>query len=126
MIYTFHDAIRLTNERVPKNKSYSFTAGYASSGLGSSLADYDYSTYGGYKVDAPKMPQAHGNFVDEDSLSENFSTWKDERDAQKQVDYCDMCGTKGELSEGYCLECLMWMKDMEAKDVPPTYALGVR
>jgi asparagine synthetase B (glutamine-hydrolysing) len=125
MIYTFHDATRLTNERVPRNKSYTYTAGYASTGLGSSLADYDYTSYGGYKkpeykLDAPEMPRSHGNLVDED-----FSTWKDERDAQRQKDYCDMCGGLGELSEGYCLECLMWLKEAETKDVPPA-ALEVR
>lgn len=121
MIYTFHDATRLTNERVPRNKSYSFTAGYASSGLGSSLADYDYASYGGgYKLDAPRMPQAHGNLVDEDEHKEDFSTWKDDRDkAHATTDYCDMCGGLGELSEGYCLDCLMWLKEAETKDMPP-------
>jgi len=120
MIYTFHDATRLTNERVPKNKSYSYTAGYASTGLGSSLADYDYGyKRPEYKLDAPRLTGR--TLLDK----EDFSTWKDERDkAHATTDYCDMCGGKSELSEGYCLDCIMWMKDMETKDVPP--ALEVR
>jgi len=124
MIYTFLSPTQLMTERVKKNEK-----GFAYKGM--SWEDYNYT---GHKTLALSTPSKditaycdHGIHYSQKcftcdefpALREDFHTWKDEKKKQEYVDFCDMCGKKAELTEGYCLECITYLDDSTSKDLPP-------
>lgn len=136
-IYTFHTPENMTTEKVKKNKSYTFSY------QGKTWEDYSLDGYKkpeyDYKLDSPSFPK-HKEWVNASDYSkekqdvrEDFRTLEDIDRDRIVTDWCDMCGSKGELTEGYCLECLLWlenegisMKDIPPSDLPPVTSLEVR
>lgn len=118
LIYTFHNATQLTTERVKKNKSFGYLTRASKLDDLNSIEDYLACQRGAqYKLDAP--------LLSEGNVKEDFRTAKDiakESNDDLRKDYCDMCGSLGELTEGICLECITWMDDQgiaSEKDLPP-------
>jgi hypothetical protein len=121
-IYTFHSPENMTTEKVKRNKSIVFS--------------YQGKTWDDFPLDGWKKPEyndkldalqiSEGRKWDYPKEKEDFRTLEDMDRDRITTDWCDMCGSKGELSEGYCLDCIMWMKEEGMKDLPPVNQLEVR
>jgi glutamine phosphoribosylpyrophosphate amidotransferase len=122
-IYTFHTPEGMTTEKVKRNKSVVFS---------SKWDNFDYSSgyhTPGFKLDAPQLSEGgfKKSYTERQAEKEDFRTLGDVEKERAFSDFCDMCGSKGELSEGYCLDCLLWLdQNNVGKDVPPVTSLEVR
>lgn len=139
MIYTFNDSVRITTERVKKNSSgyISKTSWEEYDATGSWKSGYDYDKHKTLALTTPHSADTpassfctHGKHFTQKCFTcdefpaqrEDFSTWKDARKKQASTDFCDMCGKQGELTEGNCLDCIMWLDEHGGEleqDTPP-------
>jgi hypothetical protein len=120
MIYTFHDAVRITTKRVPINKTFTTLYNWQDDAKldGKSWKDDYYTKYGGsrYKLDAPRLPQSQGDLLEG---QEDFRTWKDERkQTANSYDRCEMCGMSRTDDSEYCKDCSDWLKNEMNADLP--------
>lgn len=126
MIYTFHNASKITTERVKRNKSFSYVEkGYSGVlGLGSSYADYKMNESTPL-TPGDKQVRWWEQEKEEEEAMEDFRTAKDmERETHANLDAsCECCGDFTELNEnGMCLACFTWLKDngINDSDIPPS------
>jgi hypothetical protein len=123
MIYTFHDATRITTKRVPINKTFTTLYNWQDDAKldGKNWKDEYYTKYGSsetrYKLDAPRMAGSKGDLLEG---QEDFSTWKDDRDkaAAANYDRCEMCGMERVADSEYCKDCNDWLKNEINADLP--------
>jgi predicted glutamine amidotransferase len=118
MIYTFHDAVKITTKRVPINKTWASLAynwqDDAKLGGGKDWKEEYYTKYGDitsrYKLDAPRLLEGQ----------EDFRTWKDEKEekAAAYYDRCEMCGMGRTEDSEYCRDCNDWLKNEMNADLP--------
>lgn len=136
LIYTFDNSFNIKTERVKKNKT--FTSTYHNNAY-TGMGWEDYKSKWEMESNKPvslipikkdglttwELDQAA---LDKE-LQEDFRTPSDiqkEKQEARYVDYCDICGDRGELTEGYCLSCITWMDNNGVdRDNPPDVGLKV-
>jgi glucosamine 6-phosphate synthetase-like amidotransferase/phosphosugar isomerase protein len=134
LIYTFDRNFQVKTEKVQRNKTYA--SAYQSNGYDNmSWQDYlhrrDYTPTSlvPLKHDAKTTWELDQEAAEREAMKEDFRTQSDiqkEDDRGRHMDYCDICGDRGELTEGYCLACIMWMDNNGVnRDNPPEHALKV-
>jgi hypothetical protein len=131
MIYTFNNSLEVKTQRVPKNKTHGTS--YIGTGKGYHNDIYTGVGWQDYLEEKwgrkPSPSLSTSLIVKAEEIKEDFRTPSDiaKTLTGTGVDYCDCCGTQAELSEGYCLDCLTWLKDQGIdKDMPPFQLKAVK